>query len=65
MNKRDFLRTSGAAGLGLLFGDKLWAEYAVRPAERLAEDEAFWATIRAKYTLKPNEIGRASCRERV
>jgi selenocysteine lyase/cysteine desulfurase len=64
MNKREFLRTSagaaGAAGLGLLFGDKLWAEYAARPVERLAEDEAFWAAIRGKYTLKPGVINLES-----
>ncbi len=56
MNKRDFIRTAGGASLGLLFGDKLWAQYAEMPFERLAEDEAFWATIRGKYRLKPDYI---------
>jgi hypothetical protein len=28
MNKRDFLRTSGAAGLGLLLGEHVWARFA-------------------------------------
>ena len=56
MNKRDFLRTVGGAGLGLLIGDKLWAQYAEMPVERLAEDEAFWAAIRGKYRLKPDYI---------
>ena len=60
MNKRDFLRTSATAGLGLLFGDKLWAEYSAMPFERLAEDEAFWATIRTKYKLKPTVINLES-----
>ncbi|MFI5311525.1 MAG: aminotransferase class V-fold PLP-dependent enzyme [Gemmatimonadales bacterium] len=56
MNKREFLRSAGAASLGLLVGDKLWAQYAAFPVERLAEDEAFWAAIRGKYRLKPDYI---------
>jgi len=56
MNKRDFLRAAGGAGLSLLYGDRLWAEYAAMPVERLAEDEAFWAAIRGKYRLKPDYI---------
>jgi selenocysteine lyase/cysteine desulfurase len=60
MNKRDFIRTAGGASLGLLFGDKLWAQYAEMPFTRLAEDEAFWATIRAKYRLKPDYINLES-----
>ena len=60
MNKREFLRTAGGAGLGLLLGDKLWAQYAEMPVERLAEDEAFWAAIRGKYRLKPDYINLES-----
>ena len=60
MNKREFLRTSTAAGLGLLFGDKLWAQYAALPVERLAEDEAFWGAIRNKYALKSDWINLES-----
>ena len=56
MHKREFLRTAGTAGLGLLLGDKLWAQFAALPAERLAEDEAFWTAIRGKYRLKPDYI---------
>jgi len=56
MNKREFLRTAGGASLALLLGDKLWAQYAAQPVERLAEDEAFWAAIRGKYRLKPDYI---------
>ena len=41
MNKREFLRTMGGASLGLLLGDKLWAQYADVPHVALAEDEAF------------------------
>ncbi|MGH7677003.1 MAG: aminotransferase class V-fold PLP-dependent enzyme [Gemmatimonadaceae bacterium] len=56
MNKREFLRVAGGAGLGLMFGENLWAKYAELPVERLAEDEAFWAAIRGKYRLKPDYI---------
>jgi selenocysteine lyase/cysteine desulfurase len=56
MNKREFVRIAGGAGLGLLFGDRLWAEYSAMPVERLAEDEAFWAALRGKYRLKPEYI---------
>jgi selenocysteine lyase/cysteine desulfurase len=60
MNKREFLRTSASAGLGLLFGEKLLAEYTAMPIERLAEEEAFWGTIRGKYKLKPDYINLES-----
>jgi selenocysteine lyase/cysteine desulfurase len=60
MNKRDFLRTSAGAGLGLVLGDTLWARFADLPAGRLAEDEAFWSAIRAKYRLKPDYINLES-----
>jgi selenocysteine lyase/cysteine desulfurase len=60
MNKRDFLRTSATAGLGLLLGDRVWARYAGVPAERLAQDEAFWRAIRGKYRLKPDYINLES-----
>jgi len=60
MNKRDFLRTSTAAGLGLLLGDRVWARYADVPAGQLAADESFWTQIRAKYRLKPDYINLES-----
>jgi selenocysteine lyase/cysteine desulfurase len=60
MNKREFLRTAGGAGLGLLLTPRLWAEYAEMPVQRLAEDEAFWAAIRGKYRLKPDYINLES-----
>jgi hypothetical protein len=56
MKKRDFLRTTAGAGLGLLFGEELWAQYSAVPVARLAEDEAFWAAIRDSYRLKPDSI---------
>src|SRR5882672_9447546 len=60
MNKRDFIRTAGGASLGLLFGDKVWANYAALPVSHLAEDEAFWATIRGKYKLKTEYVNLES-----
>jgi len=60
MNKREFLRTAGGAGLGLFLSPRLWAQYAEMPVERLAEEEAFWASIRAKYRLKPDYINLES-----
>ncbi len=56
MNKRAFLRTMGGASLGMLLGDRLWAQYAELPPRALAEDEPFWALIRGKYRLKPDYI---------
>ena len=56
MNKREFLRTMGGASLGLLLGDRLWAQYAEVPPVVLARDEPFWAAIRETYLLKPDYI---------
>ena len=56
MNKREFLRTMGGASIGMLLGDRLWAQYAELPPRVLAEDEPFWALIREKYRLKPDYI---------
>ena len=56
MHKRDFVRTLGAASLGLLFGEDLWARYAALPPRRLAQDGAFWARIRRQYLLTPDYI---------
>ena len=56
MNKREFLRTMGGASIGLLLGDRLWAQYADASPGALAQDETFWALIREKYLLKPDYI---------
>ncbi len=56
MNQREFLRTLGGASLALVFGPKAWARYAKLPPATLAQDEDFWATIRAKYVLTPDYI---------
>jgi selenocysteine lyase/cysteine desulfurase len=56
MHKRQFLRTMGGASLGLLLGERVWAQYADVPAAQLAADDDFWTTIRSKYRLKPDYI---------
>ena len=56
MHKRDFIRTLGAASLGLLFGDALWARYAALPPTQLAQDEAFWERIRRAYLITPEYV---------
>src|SRR5215204_2540945 len=56
MNKREFVRTLGGASLGVMFSPRLLARYSAMPYERLAEDEAFWRTIRGKYRLTPDYI---------
>ncbi len=56
MNKRQFLRAMGGASIGLLVGDRLWAQYSAVAPEQLATDEPFWALIRSKYRLTPDYI---------
>ncbi len=51
MNKRDFLRTVGGVSLSAMFGPELLSHYGSLNAATLAEDEAFWATIRGKFKL--------------
>ncbi len=46
----------GGASIGLLLGERLWAEYATVPPAALAEDETFWAALREKYRLTPAYI---------
>lgn len=60
MNKRDFLRTSAGTALGLLLGESVWARFADLAVETLAQEESFWAAIRAKYRLKPDYINLES-----
>lgn len=56
MNKRRFLSSAGGASLGLLFGPKLLAEYATKPVDAVAEDEAFWAAVRGQFQLTNDYI---------
>ncbi len=56
MDKREFVRTVGSASLGLMFGPDILARMAAVRPEVLAEDEAFWASIRGKYRLTPEYV---------
>jgi selenocysteine lyase/cysteine desulfurase len=56
MHKREFVRTLGGASLGLLVSPSILARYMAMPPTELAEDEAFWRTIRGKYRLTPDYI---------
>jgi selenocysteine lyase/cysteine desulfurase len=56
MNKRDFVRTLGRASLSALFAPSLLERYLAMPHAELAEDEAFWRTIRSKYRLTSDYI---------
>ena len=56
MNKREFLRTAGAASMGLMFGPDLLARLASVSPAALASDEPFWAELRAKFKLTPDYI---------
>ena len=56
METRDFLRTLGATTIAALIGPTLWARFEPLAPSALAEDEAFWAALRAKYRLKPDYI---------
>ena len=50
----------GGASLGLLLGDRVWAQYADVSAPALAMDDDFWTLIRGKYRLKPDYINLES-----
>ena len=56
MNKRDFVFTLGRASLGAMVAPSLLERYLAMPHAELAEDEAFWRTIRAKYRLTSDYI---------
>ena len=56
MNKRDFVRTLGRASLSAMFAPSLLERYLAMPHAELAEDEAFWRTIRGKYRLTSDYI---------
>ncbi len=60
MNKREFLRTSVGAALGVLLGDTVWARFADLPPSQLAREDDFWAAVREKYRLKPDYINLES-----
>jgi selenocysteine lyase/cysteine desulfurase len=56
MDKRQFVKTLGSASLGLMFSPSVLSRYMAMPHAELAQDEAFWGTIRRKYELTPEYI---------
>jgi selenocysteine lyase/cysteine desulfurase len=60
MDKRTFLKSTAVLGLATLSPHEAlshWLEkHRYVSAERLVEDESFWATIRGGYQLKPDYI---------
>ena len=56
MDKRQFLLSAGVAGLGLMSVHDLLAGVADTPALTLAQDEAFWATLRSQFRLASDYI---------
>ena len=56
MNKRQFVKSLGGASLGLMFSPSVLSRYMAMPHAELAQDEAFWGTIRGKYKLTPEYI---------
>lgn len=56
MNKRDFVRTMGGGAAALVFGPDFLGRYASWPVAQLAQEEQFWAGIRAKFKLTPEYI---------
>jgi selenocysteine lyase/cysteine desulfurase len=56
MNKREFVRTMGGGAAALVFGPELLGRYASWPVAQLAQEEQFWAGMRAKFKLTPDYI---------
>ena len=56
MNKREFVRTMGSASVSLMFGPAILTRLANAAPAELAEDEAFWLSVRGKYRLTPDYI---------
>jgi selenocysteine lyase/cysteine desulfurase len=60
MDKRTFLKSTAVLGLAAFTPHEALSHWIEKhrdvSAERLAEDESFWATIRGGYQLKPDYI---------
>jgi selenocysteine lyase/cysteine desulfurase len=56
MDKRTFIKTLTGASLSVGIIEKIAAAMPDVPAAELAQDEAFWSTIRKAYRLKPDYI---------
>lgn len=64
MDKRSFVKQMSLAGLGIPFSlahiEKLVSSVESFPIRQVAENEEFWAAIRAGYRLKPDYINLES-----
>jgi selenocysteine lyase/cysteine desulfurase len=56
MNKREFVKTVGGASAAMFLGPQLYAQAQRSTPAALAEDEPFWAAVRAKFKLTPDYI---------
>jgi selenocysteine lyase/cysteine desulfurase len=56
VDKREFLRTIGGSTLAAWLGERAWARWSALAPTALAQDEAFWTAIRAKYLLATEYI---------
>jgi selenocysteine lyase/cysteine desulfurase len=56
MDKRQFLRAVTGLTMSGLLGERAWQRFAALSPATLAQDETFWAQIRAKYRLKPDYV---------
>lgn len=56
MDKRAFLKTLTGAAMTFTFVEEAWARVVDFPAETLAGDEKFWASLRRGFRLKPDYI---------
>ena len=56
MHKREFVRTAAGLAAGAALWPELFRPVAHLAPAALAEDETFWAGVRAKFTLTPDYI---------
>jgi selenocysteine lyase/cysteine desulfurase len=56
MDKREFLRSVGAAAVASVFGETVWARHAMLLPELLAQDDEFWASLRRHYEPAPDFV---------
>jgi selenocysteine lyase/cysteine desulfurase len=56
MNKRTFLKAISHASVGVMLSPEILARFSTATPAELAQDDAFWTTIRGKYRLVPEYI---------
>ena len=56
MHKREFVRTAAGLAAGAALWPELFRPVAHLAPAALADDETFWAGVRAKFTLTPDYI---------